>query len=252
MLRALLIEDEAPAREDLRRLLAAHPEVVIVGEAGSVASARARLAANDYDLVFLDIQLVGGSGFDLVPCVHPAARIVFVTACDQHALRAFEVNALDYLMKPVAAARLAASLARVASTPAGASPSAVESRPTTCLTLDDRILLKLGAGTDRFVTLADIRCISSCLNYTELSVGPGGEYLIVRKTMKEWQSLLPRAHFFRVHRRTIVNLTHVLRIERATESTSHVQLDGVAKPVVASYRSLAGLRAALPAAIRAS
>ncbi|HYC72535.1 MAG TPA: LytTR family DNA-binding domain-containing protein [Opitutaceae bacterium] len=250
MLRTLLIEDELPAREDLRRLLGAHPDVVIVGEAGSVAGARARLAAADYDLVFLDIQLVGGSGFDLVSDVRPGAKIIFVTAYDQHAVRAFEVNALDYLMKPVARARLAGSLARLGSA-SGPSSAAAGVRASAALALDDRILLKLGAGTDRFVTLGDIRCISSSLNYTELRVGPRGEYLIVRKTMKEWQALLPRAHFFRVHRQTIVNLAHVLRIERATESTSHVQLDGVAAPVAASYRFLADLRAALPPAIRA-
>ena len=114
MLKALLIDDEAPAREDLRRLLVAHPEVSIIAEAGSLASARARLAAGGYDLVFLDIQLVGGNGFDLVPSISPDARIIFVTAYDQHAMRAFEVNALDYLLKPVRRERLSEALRRVA------------------------------------------------------------------------------------------------------------------------------------------
>src|SRR2546423_10649622 len=113
MLRALLIDDEPPARADLRERLAAHPRVTIVDEAGTLARARALLACDDYDLVFLDIQLRGGSGFDLVPDVRPEARIVFVTAFNDHAVRAFDVNALDYLLKPVQPARLAASLARL-------------------------------------------------------------------------------------------------------------------------------------------
>jgi two-component system LytT family response regulator len=140
-MRALIIDDEPPACEALRALLADHASVVIVGELGTMAAARACLTADDYDLVFLDIQLRGGSGFDLVPLVRAEARIVFVTAYDQHALRAFEVNALDYLVKPVAPARLAAALARLAApTPAASPPPA---RPWL---IDDRVLLKLGAG----------------------------------------------------------------------------------------------------------
>ena len=126
MPRALLIDDEALARTELRRLLAAHPDVAIVGEADDVSSARARLAPADYDLVFLDIQLAGGSGFDLIPHVAPAAAIVFVTAHDAFALRAFEVNALDYLLKPVPPTRLAESLARLAVRPAGPVPRAAD------------------------------------------------------------------------------------------------------------------------------
>src|SRR4051812_3009110 len=101
MPRALLIDDEALARDALRVLLEGHPEVKIAGTAATVGQGRTLLARDDYDIVFLDIQLRGGSGFDLVPHVRPGAQIIFVTAHDEHALRAFEVNALDYLLKPV-------------------------------------------------------------------------------------------------------------------------------------------------------
>jgi two-component system LytT family response regulator len=241
MPRALLIDDEPPACDILRALLAEHPRVVVAGEAGTMADARRMLARDDYDLVFLDIQLRGGSGFDLVPDVRPGAKIIFVTAYDQHALRAFEVNALDYLMKPVAAARLAAALTRLAAPTSPVAPPA----PATALTLDDRVLLKLGVGTERFVRLAEIRCVSSNENYSELFVGAAGEHLLVRKTLKAWAALLPPAHFFRVHRQTIVNLGHLQHIERLSESTSEIQLDGLARPVLASYRFLGDLRAAL-------
>ena len=110
---AVIIDDEINARKDLRKLLAEHPEVTIVGEAATFDEARGLVQKGDYDLVFLDVQLLGGSGFDVVPDVRPDARIIFVSAYDQFALRAFEVNALDYLQKPVRTARLAEAVRRV-------------------------------------------------------------------------------------------------------------------------------------------
>jgi two-component system, LytTR family, response regulator len=235
MLRAILIDDEPPARDILRALLAAHPDVVVMAEAGTLASAREALARDDYDLVFLDIQLRGGTGFDLVPHVRTGAKIVFVTAFDSHALRAFEVNALDYLLKPVAPQRLARALARLTQSP---EPSALP------LTPDDRVLLKLGSGQERFVLITDIRLLASCENYSEVTLS-GGEHFLVRKTMKAWETALPSSHFLRVHRTAIVNVAHITRIERVTESTSRVHLDGVADPVTVSYRYLPTLREAL-------
>ena len=101
MIRTLLIEDDLAARKIQHRMLVAHPMVQIVGEAGTVRGARTLLARGNYDLVFLDIQLVGGNGFDLIPHVRREARVIFLTGHNQHAVRAFAVNALDYLIKPV-------------------------------------------------------------------------------------------------------------------------------------------------------
>ncbi len=236
MPKALLIDDEPPACAALRTLLRDHPDVTVAGEAGTIAEARAALARPDYDVVFLDIQLRGGTGFDLVPLVRPGARIIFVTAYDEHALRAFDANALDYLMKPVAPERLAAALSRLGTPPA---PATGPLRP------DDRVLLKLGGGSERFVHLADIRLVASNENYSEVAVGAAGERLLVRRTMKSWEESLP-PQFVRVHRQTIVNVAHVRAVERVSEATSHLRLDGIAEPVAASYRYLADLRVQLP------
>jgi len=233
MPKALLIDDEPPACDILRTLLAEHPQVSVIGEAGTLGQARARLATPDYDLVFLDIQLRGGTGFDLVPHVRPEARIIFVTAYDQHAVRAFEVNALDYLLKPVAPERLARALARI-------QHPADDARPDG-LGPDDRVHLKLGAGNARFVRLSDIRLISSEENYTEVTVD-GGEHFLVRKTMKAWEDLLPAGDFGRVHRQTIVNLAHARDLSRATDATLHLRLDGLPAPVAVSYRYASALR----------
>lgn len=241
MICALIIDDEPPACDALRALLADHPEVVIAGEAGTMAEARARLAATDCDLVLLDIQLRGGSGCELVALVRAGARIIFVTAYDQHTWRAFEVNALDYLVKPGAPARLAAALARLGSSaPVAPVPAAPPWRS------DDRVLLRLGAGKRRFVSLAEIRCAASVENCSELRVGTAGERLLVRQTMKAWENRLPPAQFVRVHRQLIVHVAHALRLERVSEATSRLLLAGVAGPVSVSYRYLAELRACRP------
>src|SRR3954465_3716715 len=124
MMHALLIDDEPSARDDLRDMLAAHAGVRVVGEAGLMAAAREQLARSDYSLVFLDVQLRGGTGFDLVPLVREGAAIVFVTGFERFAVRAFEVNALDSLVKPVATERLAATLRKFSSVPPSASETA--------------------------------------------------------------------------------------------------------------------------------
>jgi len=112
-MKALLIDDERLARLELRRLLAGHPEVEIAGEARGGEEALALIPKLAPDLIFLDIQMPGMSGFDLLERLEELPQVIFTTAYDEYALKAFEVNALDYLLKPVAQNRLAAALARV-------------------------------------------------------------------------------------------------------------------------------------------
>jgi len=232
--RTLLIDDEVSARDDLRRALAAHPEVVIAGEAGRMADARALLEQGGYDLVFLDIQLRGGIGFDLVPYVRPGARIIFVTAHDGYALRAFAVNALDYLLKPVDPARLAESLRRV--DPVEPSASALQA--------DDVVYVKTGPGAARFVRVADILLVISQDNYSELRLG-AGEHFLVRQTLVAWEKRLPAARFLRVHRRTIVNVDRVVGFTAADERTTWLHLNGLAAPVRARRQHMSDLQARL-------
>src|SRR5262245_15691871 len=107
---ALIVDDERLARNELRRLLQAHPEVAIVGEAANVDEAEARLGELAVDLLFLDITMPGASGFDLLERLDRVPFLIFTTAYDQHALRAFEVNAFDYLLKPIRPERLSAAI----------------------------------------------------------------------------------------------------------------------------------------------
>lgn len=236
MLRIILIDDEPPARDFLREALAEHHGVAVVGEAGTINEARAQLARTDYQLVILDIQLRGGTGFDLVPLVRAGARIVFATSYDRYALRAFEANALDYLLKPIDPARLAEALARV--------PSSAP--PAPALRVDDLVHVKTGAGTTRFVPLAAIAVITTCDNYTELTLADGARHF-VRRTLKSWEESMPASSFVRVHRLALVNLAHLRRVDRLTDETTLLTMAGVAEPVRASFRYAPELRARLAA-----
>src|SRR3954468_1555662 len=114
-MKTLIVDDERLARDELRRLLNAHEDVVIAGEASTIDEAVDRLSGIDVDLLLLDIQMPGGTGFDLLERLDRVPRVIFTTAYDTFAVRAFEVNALDYLVKPVHPDRLAAALDRVRS-----------------------------------------------------------------------------------------------------------------------------------------
>ena len=105
-MKALIIDDEPPARRELRRLLSEFPWIEIVGECGNIVEAASKVEALTPELLLLDIQMPGGSGFDLLTRLEHVPRVIFTTAHDEHAVRAFEVNALDYLLKPIDPARL--------------------------------------------------------------------------------------------------------------------------------------------------
>jgi two-component system LytT family response regulator len=233
MPKAVIIDDEVNARKDLRALLAAHPEVSVAGEAATFDEARGLLRRGEYDLVFLDVQLVGGSGFDLVPDVRTDARIIFVTAYDQFALRAFEVNALDFLQKPVRTARLAESLRR-AGPVAAARPAAL--RP------DDVVQVKTGPGAVRFVRVDAILLISSQDNYSDVRL-TSGEHFLVRQTLASWEERLPAAQFLRVHRQTIVNIARVESVVPVDDETSMLRMAGLPEPVRARRQHVPELQA---------
>lgn len=241
-MRALIIDDESPARAALRGLLRERADIALAGEAETMEEGARRLGSDDYDLVFLDVQLRGGTGFDLVPFVRPEARIVFITASDQHAVRAFEVNALDYLIKPVRPQRLDDALRRLSHAPFASSAAA----PAPALTPRDFVYLRIGNGASRFVALPDLALIVSNENYSEAHLGDGTR-LLVRRTMKAWEDALPTTHFVRVHRTAIVNLSRYRGADRQSYETTLLHLDGLAEPVRASFRYLPELRERLAA-----
>ena len=204
-MRVLLIDDERLARAELRRLLAAHPEVEIVGEAVNAADGVQQIAALKPDLVFLDVQMPGGSGFDMLAAVDEPPEVIFTTAFDRYALQAFEVNALDYLQKPIHAARMAAALQRCAIRHQRALDYTAAAAPTAA----KKLFIKDG---DRcwFVGLQDVRLFESEGNYTRVYFGEHKPLML--RSLNQLEERLDAQRFFRASRRHIVNLDCVERV----------------------------------------
>lgn len=203
-------------------MLGKYPDIRVVGEASSVASARSVVRETVPDIVFLDIHLGRQSGFDLLPLDVPKARIIFVTAYDVYAVRAFEVNALDYLLKPVSDERLKNALQRV-------ERSARHHR----FHYEDQLYVRTFRGAC-FVPLKTIVAVCSAGDYTELVVANRDRHLMNR-TMAEWDSLLPE-RFVRIHRSMIVNTDYVERIDLCDNYTGMAVVSGVGNvPVSRRY-----------------
>jgi two-component system LytT family response regulator len=234
---AVIVDDERLARRELRTLLEeAHAEQVrIVGEAASVADAARLVNATDADVVFLDIQLAGETGMDLLPLLGPDVDVVFVTAYDDYTLRAFEVNALDYLLKPVAPERLAVTVNRLA---AVRPPAPTHEKN---VTYDDRLFLRLGQER-AFVRVRDIVAIEADGDGSTLRLAPHLVRKPSAKSLREWEQRLPDRQFVRIHRSIIVNLEYVERLEPWSHASQRVYLRGVAEPVTMSRRFGARLR----------
>jgi two-component system, LytTR family, response regulator len=208
MMRALIIDDERLARSELRRLLMAHSEIEIVGEAANIEEAEREIDEKKPDIIFLDVQMPGGSGFDLLAALDATPEVIFTTAFDQYALKAFEVNALDYLQKPIEAQRLAAALIR-----ASARVLAGEQKSHAPLAIDNKIFIKDGERC-WFVKLAQIALFESEGNYTRVYFEDAGktERPLVLRSLNQLEERLDERQFFRANRRHIVNLNFVARV----------------------------------------
>jgi len=205
-MKALLIDDERLARNELRRLLAAHPDIEIVGEAVDVEDAAQKVAGLKPGLLFLDVQMPGADGFSLLERLEPPLpAVIFTTAYDEFAVKAFEFNALDYLLKPVDPNRLIAALEKIR--PHG---SAAPFAPAARLGLEDKVFVREG---DRcwFVAVKNIRLLESEGNYTRLHFDDQKPQLFRSLTAME-ERLDPRS-FFRANRKQVINLTWVEGIE---------------------------------------
>lgn len=209
-MRALIVDDARLARQELRTLLGAITDVELVGEADDVVSARTAIATLQPDVLFLDIQLPSGTGFDVLDALEAAPCVVFTTAYDQYAVRAFEANALDYLVKPVEPARLAQALQRVRAQLA-APPADIDASGSP-LGPDDRVFLRDGERC-WFVTLAEINRIVVDGNYSR--VWFRNEHALLARSLAALETRLNPAQFFRANRNTLVNLRQVRSIEQS-------------------------------------
>lgn len=231
--RAVIIDDERLAREELKELLSGFEVITIAGEADDVEPAVKLIEAEKPDLIFLDIAMPGGSGFDVVNQINHTCDIIFVTAYDDYAIRAFEINALDYLTKPVYPARLKKSIERLDS---GNEPASGKS----LLQPNDYIFITLG-GTKHFVKIESIICITSASDYSEIRTTDGKKGL-VHKTMQEWEERLPDSLFVRIHRSAIINLNFVEKIDNWFSGSKRVYMKNIEEPLTMSRTYYAQLK----------
>lgn len=237
ILRAIVVDDEAPAREVMRQMLTAHPNVKLVGEASSPAAAVELFLDMRPDVVFLDVQMPQGDGFSILPKLQPLPAIIFVTAYEEYAVRAFEVNAIDYLLKPVRGERLSQALHRVVHLP--------RATPTRRYVPEDRIFLESDTEM-RVVFIAEVSGIDAEGNYSRVHVTDGSS-VFMRRSMAEWDALLPMPMFVRVNRSLFLNRRSVEKVEVESRDKVVVHVQGFTTPEILSRRGFERLRRALRA-----
>jgi two-component system LytT family response regulator len=230
-LRALIVDDERLARKRLRSLLAVHPDVQIVSEAANLEEAAQALKNDAVDLVFLDVQLSPESGFDLIPQLgEPAPQVIFVTAHEEFAVRAFTVHATDYLLKPVHPDRLAATLEHV--------QRIHSSRPSSpSLVLRDRNRIRR-VGPDR------IAAIAAEGHYSRVYL-MGEPAMFVSHSLKTLTAELPDNALLRLDRSLLVNLSCLAGFDVQSRDQATLQLHGVPETIGLGRTAITRLRAAL-------
>jgi two-component system LytT family response regulator len=236
MLRVMLVDDEPPARRGLRRLLQAHPDIEVVAEAGSVAEAREVASAQCPDAIFLDVELIDGRGFDLIEQLPRPPAIVFVTAHDLYAVKAFDVSALDFLLKPVDPQRLAVTIDRLRRHGQDSARAAVaterEERQDD-VELDDgtqqRIHLRID-GRSVIAPLGTVAMLAAEADFTRVFLKGARDYLVCR-LLRYFEEQLPKPPFVRISRSLIVNLDQLERVEWLDAGRCSLSLGGGIGPV---------------------
>jgi two-component system LytT family response regulator len=221
-MRVVIVDDEEPTRVRLRQMLAAHRDMEIAGEAGNGTQAMKLVEECRPDLVLLDIQMPGCSGIDVAACLPaPRPHVIFCTAYDQYAVEAFELHAIDYLLKPIGRARLAQALDRVRGLPAAAERSAALDQALQRQTSPGRFLVRSGANY-RVIAESRVFYFGTEGSLTRL-VADAGQFWM-DPTLNELEQRLDPARFFRISRSAIVNLNAVTEVTPLGGGAGEVQL----------------------------
>ena len=207
MLKSILIDDERLARSELKRMLGEFPDIEIIGEAANATEGIEKIETLNPDLIFLDIQMPGKTGFDMLTELDKAPHVIFVTAYDEYALKAFEVNALDYLMKPVEPKRLADAILKVKQKD---EEELLSYNNRGILSEHDQVFVKDGERC-WFVKLSEVRLFESVGNYAKVFFGTNKPLIL--KSLNALEERLDDKVFFRANRKHIINLRMIDKIE---------------------------------------
>lgn len=209
-MKAIIIDDERLARLELRKLLQEFPEIEVIDEAVNADEAISKIEAAQPDLIFLDIQMPGKTGFDMLAELDKAPHVIFTTAHHEFALKAFEVNALDYLMKPVEPKRLADAIQKLQISDNKEIRTETEFTNNSILSENDQVFVKDGERC-WFVKLSDIRLFESVGNYAKVFFANNKPLIL--KSLNALEERLDEKIFFRANRKHIVNLRMIEKIE---------------------------------------
>lgn len=212
-LTALIIDDERLARLNLRKMLSIYSEIEVISEASNIEAGIKAIRDFIPDLLFLDVKLSDGTGFDLLNRVEFKGKVIFQTAYDEYACRAFEINALDYLLKPITKERLKNVITKLIN-----SENEKNVRNIQRFRYDDRIMIEQKKNI-HFIKIENIIYIKADREYTTLFEKGGKEYLVL-KSIGDWQKELPDEHFARVHRNSIINFNYIEHSERSGNSAN--------------------------------
>ena len=231
-MRVIIVDDEDLARALVREFLRGHADIEIVAECANGFEAVKAIAELAPDLVFLDIQMPKLNGFEVVELAGRKARYIFVTAYDQYALKAFEIHAIDYLLKPFSQQRLDEALAHARSSMGLAGPqSGIEAMVQDAVQRNkplERVLIRDGARV-HVIAAARIDYIEAQDDYVQISAG--GKQYLKNQRLAELESQLDASAFVRIHRSWIVNIAGVARIEQGKDSHTAILADGTRLPV---------------------
>ena len=217
----LIVDDEIFARKQICEILQKVSPKCLIAEAASLSEAKSAISKKDFSIVFLDINLKGELGFDLVPSIPKQTKIIFVTAMDNYAIRAFEVNALDYILKPPTVERVAKALALL-------NDKSKASNRLLPFSMDDHILVQTNQEI-KFIHISEIRYIQADGVYTQLFTSEA-KSILVRKSLSEWINSLPLKNFIQIHRSTIINLNKVSKMLPANKGTYKIFIKGCTTP----------------------
>jgi two-component system LytT family response regulator len=217
-MRAIIIDDERLARQELKNLLSIYKDIEIIAECNNAQSAKEKIAELNPDVIFLDMQMPGKTGLELIEEVSALPDVVFVTAHDEYAIKAFEVNAFDYLLKPVSPERLAETIKKLTQ-----KETYEKKENTTPLTESDKVFIKDGEKT-WFVKLSNIRLFESEGNYVRVYFDTFRPLIL--RSLNSLEERLDEKHFFRASRKHIINLSWIESIETWFNGGLMVKLKG--------------------------
>ncbi len=235
-MKAIIVDDERLARVNLLKLLEIYPGIEIVGEAGTCSAATELINMHNPQLIFLDIQLSGETGFDLLAVTGRSVKIIFVTAYDEYAIRAFDVNAVDYLLKPVNPDRLGESIERVM------NKGITQDCAARGYDYSDSIYVRLNNYTSRFIKISSITFIEPVGNYSRIFTCDCKHFMVL-KTLKQWEEDLPSSNFKRIHRSSIINIEHLEKVEKRPDKPPQAFLKNITEPLEVSRRYARKLKA---------